>query len=114
MGRVRVKICGVMRPEDAAAACRHGADAVGIILHPASRRHSPIALAREIVAAVAPFVTPVGIFVNSAAQEILDMAATLGLRTVQLNGDESPVDVTELVGLNVIKSVRVTRGGLQA
>ena len=103
-----------MRPEDAAAASRHGADAIGVILHPPSRRNAPIALAREIVAAVAPFVTPVGVFVNAPVQEILDTAATLGLRMVQLNGDESPTDVAELAGLNVIKAIRVTRGGLQA
>ena len=114
MGRTRIKICGVTSPEDAAAASRYGADAVGIILHPASPRNVPVGRAREIVAALLPFVTPVGVFVDSPVQEVLDTAAELGLRTVQLNGGESPDDVADLAGLAVIKAIRVTRGGLVA
>jgi phosphoribosylanthranilate isomerase len=114
MARTRVKICGVTRPEDAAAACRHGADAIGIILHRASARNVPLDRAREIMAVLTPFVTPVGVFVDARVQEILDTAATLGLRTVQLNGEQSPEDVAELEGLGVIRSIRVARGRLAA
>jgi phosphoribosylanthranilate isomerase len=112
--RTRVKICGVTRPQDAADACRHGADAVGIVLHPASARNVSQETARAIVAALSPFVTPVGVFVDAPVQEVLDVAASLGLRTVQLNGAEAPGDVTQLAGLAVIKAIRVTRGGLVA
>jgi len=114
MRRTRVKICGVTRPEDATAACRHGADAIGIIFHPASPRNVPPDRARQILAALLPFVMPVGVFVDSPAQEVLDTAAELGLRTVQLNGAQTPEDVAELAGLAVIKAIRVTRGGLVA
>ncbi len=113
MARTRVKICGVTRPEDAAAACRHGADAIGIILHRASARNVSVETAQTIVAALTPFVTPVGVFVDASPQEILDTAAILGLRTVQLNGEQTPEDIAELQGLSVIKSVRVVRGGLE-
>jgi phosphoribosylanthranilate isomerase len=112
MARTRVKICGVTRPTDAAAACRHGADAIGIILHPASPRNISPNTARGILATLTPFVTPVGVFVDASPQEILDTAATLGLRIVQLNGHQSPDDVADLQGLSVIKAVRVTRGSL--
>jgi phosphoribosylanthranilate isomerase len=112
MSRTRVKICGVTRPEDAAAACKHGADAIGIVLHPASARNVPLDRARQIIAAVTPYVTPVGVFAGATVQEILDTAATLGLRTVQLNGEQTPQDVAELQGLNVIKAIRVARGQL--
>jgi phosphoribosylanthranilate isomerase len=112
MARVRVKICGVMRPEDAAAACRCGADAIGLIFHPASPRNVPVERAREVIAALEPFVTPVGVFVDAPPQQILDTAATLGLRTVQLNGHQSADDIAELRGVNVLRAVRVTRGGL--
>lgn len=114
VARVRVKICGVTRPEDAAAACRHGADAIGIIFQKASPRNSTLERAREIMAALAPLVTPVAVFADNPIQEILDTAATLGIRTVQLNGDQTPGDVAELSGLAVLKAIRVTRGGLQA
>ena len=112
MSRVRVKICGVMRPEDAAAACRCGADAIGLIFHPASPRNISIDRARQILSAVDPFVTPVGVFVDADSQEVLDTAATLGLRAVQLNGRQTADDIADLRGLSVLRAVRVTRGGL--
>src|SRR5437762_33057 len=104
VARTRVKICGVTRPQDAAAACRHGADAIGIILHPASPRNVPLDRARTILATLTPFVTPVGVFVDAPVQQILDTAAALGLGTVQLNGEHSPDDVAELAPLAVIKA----------
>ena len=113
MSRVRIKICGVTRAQDAAAAADSGADAIGMIFHPPAPRNISTDRAREILAALPPFVTPVGVFVDSAAEEILDVAALLGLRTVQLNGEHTPDDVAELEGLIVIKAVRVTREGLQ-
>ena len=112
MSRVRVKICGVMRPEDAAAACRHGADAIGMIFHIAAARNISIDRARQILSAAEPFVTPVGVFVDAGPQEIRDTAATLGLRTIQLNGDQTAQTIADLRGLRVLRAVRVTRGGL--
>ena len=114
MQGIRVKICGVMRPEDAAAACRCGADAIGMIFHSGSRRHITLDRAREILSAITPFVTPVGVFVDAEPQEILDTAATLGLRTVQLNGGQTPEEIADLAGLSVLRAVRVTRGRLIA
>jgi phosphoribosylanthranilate isomerase len=114
MPRVRVKICGITRPEDAAAACRHGADAIGMVFHAAQARNVTLDQARAILAALTPFVTPVGLFVDSSPQAILDTAATLGIRTVQLNGDQTPEFVGELTGLSVIRAIRVARGQLAA
>jgi phosphoribosylanthranilate isomerase len=113
MPRVRVKICGVTRPEDATAACRRGADAIGLVFHAAQARNVTIDQARAILTALTPFVTPVGLFVDSSPQAILDTAATLGIRTVQLNGEQTPEFIGELVGLSVIRAIRVTRGELQ-
>ena len=56
-----------------------------------------------------PFVTPVGVFVDLPAEEILDTASQLGLRNVQLNGDQTADDIADLEGLLVIKSIRVSR-----
>ena len=114
MRRTRVKICGVMRPEDAAAACAHGADAIGMIFHPASPRNISIERARLVTERVAPFVTPVGVFVDATPAQVQDVAAALGLRVVQLNGKETPADVELLAPLRVIKAIRVVRGQLAA
>ena len=105
--RTRVKICGVCRPEDAAAAAEAGADAIGLIFHPAAPRCITLERAREILAALPAFVTPVGVFVNVTVAEVRRTAQELGLRHVQLNGQESPEVVAELSGFAVVKAITV-------
>jgi phosphoribosylanthranilate isomerase len=61
----RIKICGITRVEDALFAARQGADAIGLVFYPASPRHVSVARAREIIRALPPFVTTVGLFVNA-------------------------------------------------
>jgi phosphoribosylanthranilate isomerase len=108
--RTRIKICGICRPEDGVLAARAGADAIGMVFHDAARRRIDTDRARAIIAALPPFVTPVGLFVDAAADVILRTARELGLRHVQLHGDERPADVRALEPLSVIKAVRVERG----
>ncbi len=109
MSRTRIKICGVRRVVDALAAANAGADAVGLVLHPPAKRNVPLATAKEILAALPPFVTPVGLFVDESLPKVLQIAHDLGLRHVQLNGDESPEYVANLAPLRVIKAIRVDR-----
>jgi phosphoribosylanthranilate isomerase len=109
MSRTRIKICGVTRAEDARAASDAGADAVGMVFHEASARNVPLERAREIIAAIGPFVVPVGVFVDAEAATILRITTELGVRIVQLNGRESPALVRELKTLKVIKAIRVER-----
>jgi phosphoribosylanthranilate isomerase len=105
--RTRVKICGVRRPEDAAAAARAGADAIGLVFHPAVPRHVSVHQAAEILAALPAFVTPVGLFVDAELPVLLGTVEMLGLRHVQLNGNETPEYVAGLPKLAVVKSVTV-------
>lgn len=109
MQRTRIKICGITRAEDARAAASAGADAIGMVFYARAGRNISIDRAREIIAVLPPFVTPVGLFVDAEPDEILDTAMQLGLRTVQLNGSETPSHVAELEGLRVLKAVRVNR-----
>ncbi len=109
MPRTRVKICGVTRVDDARAAVAAGADAVGMIFHPASPRNISIERAREIVRALGPFVTPVGVFVDALASKVMEIAAELGLHTVQLNGQEPVERIAQLrkQKLKIIKAVKI-------
>jgi phosphoribosylanthranilate isomerase len=107
--RTRIKICGVCRPEDAVLAARAGADAIGIVFHEPSRRNVSLPRAREILAALPPFVSPVGLFVDAEFDTVVDTADELGLRYVQLHGAEEPEYVDGLKPLTVIKAVRVSR-----
>ena len=84
-----VKICGITRGEDAAAAVACGAGALGFVFWPKSPRFIDPAAARQIIRTLPPFVTPVGVFVNQPAEEVNEVAALAGLGAVQLHGDES-------------------------
>ncbi len=108
MASVRVKICGVVTSEIAASAAEAGADAIGLVLAPGRRQVTP-AQAREIIAALPPFVAPVGVFVNTPSGEVEELARELHLTAVQLHGDEPPEACLLLrrSGLKVIKAVHV-------
>lgn len=106
MSPVRVKICGLTRLEDARAAARLGADAVGFNFWPGSKRYVAPHAARAVVDRLPPFVTPVGVFVNQTEEEIRTAAAAAGVRVLQLHGDESP-ELCARMPLPVVKAVRV-------
>ena len=86
----RVKVCGITRVEDALAAAELGADAVGLIFVPESPRRVRPSLAAEIVQALPPFVTKVGVFVNELPERVNERVARVGLDCVQFHGEESP------------------------
>jgi len=92
----RIKICGVTRPEDAAYAVACGAEAIGINFFPGSPRFVPADAAREIVEAVAGRAEVVGVFVNAAPGEIVALCGRLGIRRVQLHGEETPGDASRI------------------
>jgi len=92
----RIKICGVTRPEDAAHAVACGAEAIGINFFPGSPRFVPAILAREIVEAVADRAEVVGVFVNESPETIVALCGRLGIRRVQLHGDEPSGDASRI------------------
>ena len=102
---VRVKICGISDSATAVVAAEAGADAIGLIFAP-SRRRVTAAQAREIAAALPPFVTKVGVFVDEERGRIEELIAACGLGAVQLHGAEPP---EFCVGFHVpvVKAIRV-------
>jgi phosphoribosylanthranilate isomerase len=102
---IRVKICGITTPEDARLAAGLGASAIGLVFWPQSPRSVERAQAREIVAALPPFVSAVGVFVNQV-DEAEDIAREVGLTAVQLHGDESPESYRN-VAFPTIKAIAV-------
>jgi phosphoribosylanthranilate isomerase len=105
---IRVKICGICRAEDAAAAAAAGADAIGLVFAE-SPRHVSVAQAQAIVAELPPSVTPVALFVNESPGSMLGTCEVLGIRTVQLHGDEPPQVARQLAaaGVRVIRAFRI-------
>ena len=108
MPRTRIKICGLTRPQDAAAAVSSGADAVGVILAPSKRR---VTLEQAVVvfAEVPRSVARVGVFADAQADDVWEAVARLGLAAVQFHGDESP-ETCESAPAPVIKALRVGPG----
>jgi phosphoribosylanthranilate isomerase len=103
---VRVKICGITRLEDALAAARAGADALGFNFWPKSKRYVDPRAAGEIIALLPPFVATVGVFVDPTREEALQAADLSGVHWLQLHGDESP-ELCASMPLPVIKGIRV-------
>ncbi len=88
--RTRIKMCGFTREADVLAACAAGADAIGFVLYPPSPRHVSLERAGELASLLAPFVTPVLLFVNEGADRIQAACRQVPGALLQFHGDESP------------------------
>lgn len=107
---MRIKICGITNLEDAEAAQRLGAWAIGLNHHPESPRLVTPDVAAEIGAALKRRCEVVGVFVNAPLDELERAAEGEQLTMLQLHGDEGPAYCAEAArrtGCKVIKAVRV-------
>ncbi len=109
MSAVRSKICGITRIEDALAAVEAGADAIGFVFYAKSPRAVTVQQARAIIAALPPFVTTVGLFVNASRCELREVLDAVPLDLLQFHGDESVADC-EGWHRPYIKALRVKAG----
>ncbi len=104
---VRVKICGLTSLEDAQAAVRAGADAIGLNFVPSSPRCVSEAVAADIRLALPPFIHVVGVFADAPMERVHRLATRLELDYVQLHGQES-ADSLWHYRCPVLKAFRVT------
>lgn len=86
---IRVKICGLTRPEDAVWANRLRPDYVGFVFAPGRRRVTP-RRAAAIAALLDPGIAAVGVFADAPESEILAALGECPLRILQLHGGETP------------------------
>ena len=86
--RTRIKLCGMTRVDDALAAARLGADAIGLIFAAASPRRVDAGQAAAIARAMPPFVTRVALFLDQPADEIEQVLATVPIDLLQFHGRE--------------------------
>lgn len=108
--RTRIKICGLTRVEDLQAAVDAGADAVGFVFYSKSPRYVAPDVAARLIAAVPPFITCVGLFVNAAPQEVAEVVALAPVSLLQFHGDETAAQCTAAAGAvnrPFIRAVRV-------
>lgn len=105
----RVKICGITRVEDGLACAQLGADAIGLVFYAPSPRHVSVAQARAIMAALPPFITTVGLFVDADPAEVSAVLTQLPLDLLQFHGDESP-EYCQGFARPYLKAMRVKPG----
>lgn len=100
-----VKICSITNVEDALLAVQYGADAIGLIFAE-SRRQVTADQAKEIVQAIPPFITTVGVFMDQPLEFVMETLHASGVDVVQLHGDESP-EYCSRIDRRVIKRIKV-------
>ena len=109
MHRTRIKICGITRVEDALAAARAGADAIGLVFYPPSPRAVELQQACEIAAALPPLVGTVALFVNAEPRRVHEVIERLRPSLLQFHGDETPQQC-EAYAHPYLRAVRMRAG----
>lgn len=104
-----VKICGITRADDALAAARFGAHALGFVFFTKSPRHITSERAAEIARKLPPFVTTVGLFVNPDADEVERVLDQVPLDLLQFHGEETPA-FCERFEVPYVKAARIRPG----
>ncbi|MFA9274855.1 MAG: phosphoribosylanthranilate isomerase [Candidatus Aquirickettsiella gammari] len=87
--KTRTKICGITRLEDLRVVVDAGADALGFVFYPPSPRYLTPEAAAPLIAAMPPFVTSVGLFVNASLEELQAVIKLAPIQLLQFHGDES-------------------------
>ncbi len=90
---MKVKICGITNLDDACVAIQSGADYLGFVFYPGSKRFIPASEARHIALRLreqpgCPML--VGVFVNDTAEQMARVLDECALDLAQLSGEEAP------------------------
>jgi phosphoribosylanthranilate isomerase len=101
---VRVKICGITRRRDVRAAVLAGADALGFVFAPLSKRVLNFERAAELVARVPAFVSRVGLFMDQDFEAVATILDQVPLNLLQFHGSEDG-EFCRQFGLPYIKAV---------
>jgi phosphoribosylanthranilate isomerase len=109
--RTRIKICGITRSEDLTCAVNAGADAVGFVFHPSSKRFVSAEHAAELIANLPAFVSSVALFVNPDNAFVQEVIKTMRPTVLQFHGEETP-EFCASFDMPYIKALRVGAPGL--
>ncbi|MGR3760300.1 phosphoribosylanthranilate isomerase [Roseobacteraceae bacterium NS-SX3] len=110
MSQVRVKICGLSRPQDVEAAAAAGAAYAGFVFFAKSPRNVSVDTAAALAAAAPAGLCKVALTVNATDAELDAIAAAVPLDMLQLHGKETPRRVAEVkarYGLPVMKAIGI-------
>ena len=106
---MRVKICGITSVEDGLLCANEGADMLGFVLYPGSKRFVSLESAVEIVKGLPTNAKKVAVVVNPDQEEVSRIVRSGVFDIIQLHGEESP-EFASTISLPVIKAFRVHPG----
>lgn len=101
---VKVKICGITRAEDRDVAIAAGADALGFVFTPRSKRCLDATDSADLVRNVPAFIDRVGLFMDQEHQQVEEVLKQIPLSLLQFHGSEDPGFCSSF-GLPYIKAV---------
>lgn len=104
--KTKIKICGFTNPENARSASLLGIDAIGLVFYNKSTRCVNVRHSVQIINALPPFISRVGLFVNADSDFIDEVLCEVSLDTLQFHGDELPAECAQY-GMPFIKALRV-------
>lgn len=107
---IRVKICGLTRPEQVVAVAEAGAAYAGFVFFEKSPRHVSVEVARDLALEAPIGLAKVALTVNAGDAYLDQIVETMPLDILQLHGKESPERVAELrqrYGLPIMKAVGI-------
>jgi len=94
--KLKIKICGITKLNDALLCVEYGVDAIGFIFYKQSKRYITPQSAKKITEALPIFTHKIGVFVNEDYNEVNRIAKLVGLTAVQLHGNETPEYVSNI------------------
>jgi phosphoribosylanthranilate isomerase len=106
---IKVKICGLTNEPDALAAVEAGADAVGFVVYPKSKRYVDLAANASWLRELPPFVTRVAVLVNEPEDSLKRLADLGCIDAWQFHGDETADAIPAWLPGRKIKAFRMAR-----
>jgi phosphoribosylanthranilate isomerase len=108
---MQFKVCGITSIEAANAIANAGANYIGFIFYPSSKRYALTSLSLNDIAVFKPAnAQKVGVFVNETTEKVIEIATKAGLDMIQLHGDEdASYCATIQAAFPVIKVFRVSK-----
>jgi phosphoribosylanthranilate isomerase len=104
---LKVKICGITNVNDARLSTELGADMLGFIFYPKSKRYISAVTCKTIIDEIRGEVKTVGVFVNESHEVINNIIKLTNIEIVQLHGNESAAEIKN-IDAEIIKSFRVS------
>jgi phosphoribosylanthranilate isomerase len=111
--RTRIKICGLTREDDLAAAIEAGADAVGFVFHPASKRCLSPQRAAQLRREVPAFVDAVALLVDASQSDAQAVIDAVRPDLLQFHGGETP-EACRRFGMRYLRAFRVGAPGQES